>query len=424
MEKSEEFNVIIKNFYERNNIRDNIEDDYLQNFRNKFGKFLSQEGLKENDEIKQEILSIISNDYSYYSEEYTVKYLSKLYSKLIEHLEGNELTINDCHFSVILNKDPEVYNSSDVLTSLFMSINNIPNNLCKSFSRAVNYYYSDEPVDINIEKQLYIDFENILGEKTYLILIDDYSGTGKSINDFLNAIQKYIKNLYIEILIFCAHITEEAKVEIENNLKDNGIEFSILYINKTGKYFKNKEELEKKFVTFERKVVESGKKNTLGFKKTQSLITNYRNTPNNTISLFWYESINWKPLFKRNSKNSNIKWVDKVNEIKWFVSSKIVNEKERDYIIVLLFLKNNTMKSDYFEMAIKKIIKYNKNILQECLENKYLTTNNGVYYITELGLRLLENNQLNDVSLKTILDEYKAEGLHLQKNKKLNGPLI
>ncbi|EVY38788.1 hypothetical protein U310_01704, partial [Staphylococcus aureus F89441] len=49
------------------------------------------------------------------------------------------------------------------------------------------------------------------GEKSYLILIDDFSGTGKSISDFIDAIKKYILTLKIEIIIFCIHITEDAE---------------------------------------------------------------------------------------------------------------------------------------------------------------------------------------------------------------------
>ncbi|HCW9104926.1 TPA: hypothetical protein OYL10_002725, partial [Staphylococcus aureus] len=52
---------------------------------------------------------------------------------------------------------------------------------------------------------------NVLGEKSYLILIDDFSGTGKSISDFIDAIKKYILTLKIEIIIFCIHITEDAE---------------------------------------------------------------------------------------------------------------------------------------------------------------------------------------------------------------------
>ncbi|EUK73605.1 TPA: hypothetical protein I1E64_002959, partial [Staphylococcus aureus] len=54
-------------------------------------------------------------------------------------------------------------------------------------------------------------FRNVLGEKSYLILIDDFSGTGKSISDFIDAIKKYILTLKIEIIIFCIHITEDAE---------------------------------------------------------------------------------------------------------------------------------------------------------------------------------------------------------------------
>ncbi|MCC2089248.1 hypothetical protein KRP69_08505 [Mammaliicoccus sciuri] len=425
MNKKEEFNHVITKFYNRNSLKDNIEDKYLNNFRNKFGKFLSQDALKNNIAIKNEILSIISEDYLYYSEEYTIKYLAKFYEKLMSHLKENELTIDDCQFTVILNKNTVKYNSSDFFTSLFMSINNIPNNLCKSFSKAVDFYYSDDPRDKTIEKYLCNEFKKILGGKRYLILIDDYSGTGQSIVDFLNAIQKYIKDLFIEIIIFCVHITEEAESNIKNSLIVSGLECNILYINKSSKYFKNKIELEKKFFTFERDIIGSSEKYILGYKNTQSLITNYRNTPNNTLSLFWFENDIWKPLFKRETINTSMLWYEKVKEIRWFLSYKKINDELRDVIVVLLLLKNSkNKKKDLFEIEIKKIIKYNNDILQECLENKYLTIKDGSYIITDTGSSLLEIKQVKNVSLKSILFEYKSKGLHLQKKNIMNGSII
>ncbi|MES3694607.1 hypothetical protein ABFP08_04835 [Mammaliicoccus sciuri] len=241
----------------------------------------------------------------------------------------------------------------------------------------------------------------------------------------MNAIQKYIKDLFIEIIIFCVHITEEAESNIKNSLIVSGLECNILYINKSSKYFKNKIELEKKFFTFERDIIGSSEKYILGYKNTQSLITNYRNTPNNTLSLFWFENDIWKPLFKRETINTSMLWYEKVKEIRWFLSYKKINDELRDVIVVLLLLKNSkNKKKDLFEIEIKKIIKYNNDILQECLENKYLTIKDGSYIITDTGSSLLEIKQVKNVSLKSILFEYKSKGLHLQKKNIMNGSII
>lgn len=104
-------------------------------------------------------------------------------------------------------------NSSSILTSLFLTANNIPNNLSSNFSKAVEYYFAKNKEIYGDGYEKYLDeyFRNVLGEKSYLILIDDFSGTGKSISDFIDAIKKYILILKIEIIIFCIHITEDAE---------------------------------------------------------------------------------------------------------------------------------------------------------------------------------------------------------------------
>lgn len=82
-------------------------------------------------------------------------------------------------------------------------------------------------------------------------MIDDFSGTGKSISDFIDAIKKYILTLKIEIIIFCIHITEDAE---KNNgyFNKNGIEIKIAFVQKTEKYFINNKELEKNFMNLKR----------------------------------------------------------------------------------------------------------------------------------------------------------------------------
>ncbi|HAR3614095.1 TPA: hypothetical protein PO216_001071, partial [Staphylococcus aureus] len=141
------------------------------------------------------------------------KYLIKFCQDLIEHIKEHRNQINDCHFTNILNKDAEKTNSSSILTSLFLTANNIPNNLSSNFSKAVEYYFAKNKEIYGDGYEKYLDeyFRNVLGEKSYLILIDDFSGTGKSISDFIDAIKKYILTLKIEIIIFCIHITEDAE---------------------------------------------------------------------------------------------------------------------------------------------------------------------------------------------------------------------
>lgn len=82
----------------------------------------------------------------------------------------------------------------------------------------------------------------------------------------------------------------------------NGIEIKIAFVQKTEKYFINNKELEKKFYEFEKDIVNPGKYYNLGYKNTQALVSNFRNTPNNTLSLFGMRMISGNLYLKEKLK--------------------------------------------------------------------------------------------------------------------------
>ncbi|GBY80239.1 hypothetical protein M6K089_1068 [Staphylococcus aureus] len=314
MKQNVEFNQAVIKFNKRNKINKSSNDEYIKNFRNKFGKFLSQSFLNSNNVIKQEIIKIIKDEYYYYDQENTKKYLIKFCQDLIEHIKEHRNQINDCHFTNILNKDAE-------------------------------------------------------------------------------------------------------KKIMDTSIK-NGIEIKIAFVQKTEKYFINNKELEKKFYEFEKDIVNPGKYYNLGYKNTQALVSNFRNTPNNTLSLFWHENDQWKPLFKRKAKNDfSNKWKEKVHIIRWFLAYKKVPKILVDKIIAIMYVKNHAdMKSKFLEIEINRILLYNDNILQECLSQKFLIKQTDFYIITYAGIELLKKYGLEKITLSNILYEFKSNGLHQQKN--------
>lgn len=58
-QKREQFNQLIEKFYERNIVNDKTDEEYLENFRLRVGKFLSQKPLKENPEVKEIIFNCL-----------------------------------------------------------------------------------------------------------------------------------------------------------------------------------------------------------------------------------------------------------------------------------------------------------------------------------------------------------------------------
>ncbi|HGZ9550883.1 TPA: hypothetical protein ACOFPC_002864, partial [Staphylococcus aureus] len=175
---------------------------------------------------------------------------------------------------------------------------------------------------------------------------------------------------------------------------------------------------EKKFYEFEKDIVNPGKYYNLGYKNTQALVSNFRNTPNNTLSLFWHENDQWKPLFKRKAKNDfSNKWKEKVHIIRWFLAYKKVPKILVDKIIAIMYVKNHAdMKSKFLEIEINRILLYNDNILQECLSQKFLIKQTDFYIITYAGIELLKKYGLEKITLSNILYEFKSNGLHQQKN--------
>ncbi|HGZ9540144.1 TPA: hypothetical protein ACOGGH_000266, partial [Staphylococcus aureus] len=63
MKQNVEFNQAVIKFNKRNKINKSSNDEYIKNFRNKFGKSLSQSFLNSNNVIKQEIIKIIKDEY-------------------------------------------------------------------------------------------------------------------------------------------------------------------------------------------------------------------------------------------------------------------------------------------------------------------------------------------------------------------------
>lgn len=67
MSKKDDFNQLVKNFYDNNKIDENNDEKYMKGFRLRLGKFISQPQLKENQDVQKIVVDCIANDYKYYS---------------------------------------------------------------------------------------------------------------------------------------------------------------------------------------------------------------------------------------------------------------------------------------------------------------------------------------------------------------------
>ncbi len=429
-EKNLEFKRIVERFFERNGVSNDSSEKYIKNFSNRFAKFLAQQPLKSNPLIKNKVIECIEKDYQYYSYENIVGYLKSFHNKLETLLRDNHEDIEDCYFSNILNKNTFRNNSSNEMVTLYINVNSIPNRTYVHFNDVIDLevkrqrspeggtddkdYYSNE---VCRQKE---DWARRLSEKSYLILIDDYTGSGSTIIDFLEMILKYLKS-DIKIILFCIHGTTKAYDCISLFVKEQGLVCDIIFADKSEKYFLNSPDNEELFREFQYHYVTSKKKYVLGFKETESVLSTYRNTPNNTLSLFWEEKladVGWQPLFPREEKikSKGSVWVRKRKEILWYISYRDIPEFLKYKMIVLIYIKNNdNVSSIISDIELSKIICYN-DTLQECISENYLINeSSGSYKITESGLWILKTYDLDHVTLKTISEAYQKSGLKRDK---------
>lgn len=437
MSKRDDFNQLVENFYKRNRINKNNDEKYMRGFRLKLGKFISQEQLKEHPKIQNIIVDCINKDYKYYSEELIKDFFIKFHIQLDEQLIKRRQELEKAvYFLNVLNKDTYKSNSSDDMVNLYIKVNDLPNEYFKQLSTVMDIevkferhlagskeyeYYTEEIYRKEREAQIAL-WTKRLKNKKILVLIDDYSGSGSTIDDFISKIKDYIPNNIKKIFVVCVHITEGAKVRIKKSLEKNCFEGQVVYYECSSKYFENKPQDELLIEKFERDIVKpSREKDILGFASTESVVTTYRNTPNNTLSLFWSDNPNeiaWKPLFPRDHKDGKLhtgysKWVTEKHKLKWFIKINQVPDEKKDKAIVLIYVLNNGKQHALVtEIELSKIICYTSDIeIQECLDEQLIekTTDNH-YKISNFGSTFLEDLGLENSNWKQIDLEFNKKG--------------
>ena len=433
IQKRKKFKKIIQNFYKRNNISDEDKEieKYLKKFQNKLGKFLGQENLKKNEKIKKEILNCIESEYSFYPQSIIDKRLRSLYDDIKNNcLDDNFIC------APILNNNTTTSNSSHDLVHSFINLNQIQNSKIFSFNHYIdllnkkNEYESKKDTTPNImsyreefskhlekeKKQIKTKFQNI----SSLILIDDYTGTGQTVIDFIQKIESSLPQ-NVTIILFFIHSTKIAKKNI-CKLK-NKIENDVIFVCKdiTDKYFANNPEIETEFKKFETNIVKPRRKReVLGFDETESVVTLSRNTPNNTLSTFWSSNIEWVPLFPRDEKTDKQK--DLINKqkyvkyITWFINDKYptFSSNEKLKLTFLLCIKfASSLEKTIKLIDLMNTLSYNDSIdvlIQECKSEKLFDIDKNLMLL-ENGIIFLKNYKLYDLEISTIIKEY---------NKKVN----
>lgn len=250
----------------------------------RLGIFFKQ--LNINSEERETLKELLQN-FIYISEMEERKILNE-FKKTIDKLDKSK-TI----YSYIEDKRGKL-NSSNNILSLYKHITGLRNGYTLKIDRI-----SDFEVD-------------------NLILFDDISGSGKTIEDFFKENLEIIKDGKITIYLFIYIISEEAKSKIEKYCKSIDLEINIIpyYIVKKcfqKGYIYHEDALEKRTLikNHEETIGGDNKSYVLGFKESELLVAFYNTIPNNTLSSFWYETKKWNPLFKRDNSGPIRKKMDK-----------------------------------------------------------------------------------------------------------------
>lgn len=249
-------------------------------------------------ELQEIVIELLSN-FEYYSHERVNNILVNLHSE-IKRIEG--IVFDNTVFSV-LHSQRRTYNSSYEYWIEYKNLNNINKNI------AIPNIKDLEPEAISM-------IDNY-------VFIDDCSGSGKTFIDYLENIVEILDGKRIIYLV--VHIMEEALQEIEIFKEKNKVDIVVIYYNKSDKAFNMCELKEKDKTTFisESKILGINKNYILGYKETESLISFYNNTPNNTLGLFWWDSQMYSSIFPRKDEKKP-KWQ--------YANNKKKNRQNQNYL--------------------------------------------------------------------------------------------
>ncbi len=266
------------------------EDKKTVNFERRLDSFIKQ--IETNVTLRTVFLELIKQ-YNYYSRKHIEELLKQFYKKVTDDLR----LVEDVTIYSRIEDDSKIDSSNSFLEE-FKVINEISNH----FSHA-------------IEKLKEADFNEIEN----IVFLDDVIGSGNTVKTFFE--ENKSKLLKVNNFIFCIEVLDEAKDFLNEYFRENGFECKIISGNIHKKAFcedhifddrcKDYEQLLK---DFEMNLWGGRKrnKNILGYENSQATISFFRNTPNNTISSFWYQNKMWeglfprddrKPLFKRGNRN-------------------------------------------------------------------------------------------------------------------------
>lgn len=218
-----------------------------------------------------------------------------------------------------------------------------------------------------------------------IVVIDDFSGSGKSIVNMLTDINSKLeikKNIIVAPMLITDYAIENIKCALP---KLDKINISFSFANKirqakliTKHSLLNQEQIK----LYEEICYDANVKNKYGFDDTEELIAFSYFTPNNTLGLLWQSSGYILPFLKRNDNNFTYpsKEFYFSKEYLRILKSSIKNIKKNKNKLILSLLLLLYISPERIISCLKiESKKQYDDMLEECIKSKIITKSMGKY---------------------------------------------
>lgn len=257
----------------------NANDEKTAYFEQHYDEWFSQ--LPE--EIHEVVLQLLEM-FMYYSQERINQYLRELHPKLEEKIES-EATL----YTPLLSEKGIVNSSVDYLCT-YRQMHGISK---YRVTLDIDTYIANSPEKI----------ENVQN----IVIVDDYCGSGKSLKTFIEGHNGSLKGKRIYYLV--TYFMLEAQQLINEISEQYEISIEVIYIN-SGKRAFDDERFSEHSSELRRalkgcsKRLNIARQYPLGKYNTESVVSFYNDTPNNTIGIFWCDTNIYFSIFPREFENT------------------------------------------------------------------------------------------------------------------------
>lgn len=248
----------------------NVSDPMINSFSLNFNEWMSQFP----EDLKSIIRGLLKH-FEYYSHQRVNSYAKQNLNALLDEIDfdGKEVVFSPLKFTA---KGPD---SSINLLHEFLLIN-----------------------DLIAEKwcQDIVQQKKFLNSAKIIVVVDDICGSGTSIISFMKDNADLLKDK--DLVYIVCHLMKNARIKIEDSAKSLQIRLHVICQQVYEKGFSlislepPIDNHKKLFCDFSEKVGIPGKY-VLGFEDSESLVSFFHDTPNDTMGIFWYEHSQTEPIF-------------------------------------------------------------------------------------------------------------------------------